>query len=76
MKYKTNITVKLSIFLESVECTNCISAKDMKLLILLPPFFLFEKYIYRQEEIPQGYMHFITIMVFLQCVREAVATQW
>jgi len=65
MKYKANITVELSIFFESVECTNCISAQDKKFLILLPPFFLFEKYIARQEEIPQVYVHFITIMAFL-----------
>jgi bacteriorhodopsin len=65
MKYKTNITVELPIFLKSVECTNCISAQDMKILILLPPFCLFEKYIARQEEIPQVYMHFINIMAFL-----------
>jgi hypothetical protein len=65
MKYKTKVTLELSIFLESFECTNCISPQDMKFLILLPPFFLFEKYIPRQEEIPQVYGHFITKMAFL-----------
>jgi len=65
VKYKTNITVELSAFLESVECTNCISVQDQKFLILLSPFFLFEKYIVRQEEIPQIFVHFIAIMLFL-----------
>jgi len=65
VKYKANITVELSAFLESVECRNCISAQDTKFLILLPPFFLFEKYIARQEEIPQVFVHFITITAFV-----------
>jgi len=65
MKYKANITVELSMFLESIECTNFISAQDMKFLILLPPFFLFEKYIAKQEEIPQVFVYLVTIKAFL-----------
>jgi len=77
MKYKANIIVELSVFLESIECTNCISAQDMKFLILLPPFFLLEKYIARQEEIPaslRAFYHHNDISV--QWVCEAVATRW
>jgi hypothetical protein len=65
MKYKANVTIQPSNFLESAECTNCITAQDMKFLILLPPFCLFGKYVARQEELPQIYVHFVTIMAFL-----------
>jgi hypothetical protein len=65
MKYRTNLTVKLSIFLESVECTNCIAAQDLKLLFLLPPFYLFEKYTARQEELRKFTYVFTGLMIYI-----------